>query len=132
MSCKSALYASNTSNQTLAVGDTINFGSAVRRFGCNCNISGGNVTLDGSGYYSVNTNITFTATAAGTAIITLYKDGAVIPGATSSLTVTADGIFAVNIPAIVRQMCACDSTITAIVTGVAVTVNNAAVTAGKL
>lgn len=131
MSCKSALYAANTNTQTLAVGDTLSFGTPVRRFGCNTNISGGNVTLNGAGYYSINTNINFTA-AAGTATITLYKDGAAIPGATVNRTTVANTEFQVNIPAIVRLTCCCESTITAVVTGVATVIENAAITVEKL
>lgn len=132
MSCKSALYAANTSAQSLTAGNTINFGNAVRRFGCNCNVAGGNATITGSGYYDIDADITFTAGGVGTAVITLYKDGAAISGATASVTTAADTTYAVSVPAIVRQICCCESTITAVITGVAATVLNAAIAVEKI
>lgn len=132
MSCKSALFAANTNDQTLAIGNVINFGSIVRRFGCNCNLSGGNATIQGSGYYDINTNFTFTASTAGTVIITLYKDGTQIPGAISTTTVVADSIYSINISAIVREACCCESTITAVLSGTTGTINNAAIILEKI
>lgn len=132
MSCKSAVYAANTSAQSLAAGDTINFGNVVRRFGCNCNVSGGNAIVNGSGYYDLDADVTFTAGGAGTAVITLYKDGAAISGATASVTTVAETTYAVSIPAIIRQVCCCESTITAVITGVAATVLNAAISVEKI
>lgn len=131
MSCKSALYGANTSAQTLAVGSTINFGTISRRYGSNIGLSGGNVTVMGSGYYDLDTNFTFLA-AAGTATITLYKDGVAIPGATASITTAANGTYNMSIPAIIRQVCCEESTITAVITGVAVTMNNAAIAIEKI
>lgn len=55
---KSVIYANNSSTQTtVATGSIINFGSIVRRYGCNLNLSGGNVVIDGSGYYDVDVNV---------------------------------------------------------------------------
>lgn len=123
---RSALYSANTLSQTLAVGDNISFGNIVRRFGNNINMSGGNVSLQGAGYYDIDTEFTFTAGAAGTAVITLYKDGTAIPGAVASFTAAADSVYTVSIPALVRTFCCTQSTITAVLTGVAGTVNNSA------
>lgn len=128
---KSVLYASNTSSQTLSTGDVINFGSIVRKYGCNCNLSGGNVIVSGTGYYNIDTIFTLTASAAGNAVITLYKDGVAIPGGIATFTMTAGDLCAVSIPAMIRQSCCCDSTITAVLTGIAGTMNNAAIIVEK-
>lgn len=128
---KSVLYASNTSNQTLSTGDVINFGSIVRKYGCNCNLSGGNVVVSGTGYYNMDTIFTLTASAAGNAIITLYKDGVAIPGGIATFTMAAGDLCAVSIPAMIRQHCCCDATITAVLTGIAGTMNNAAIVVEK-
>lgn len=131
MSCKSAIYAANTNGQTLAVGSTINFGTISRRYGNNLNLSGGNVILLGAGYYDIDTNFTFLA-AAGTATITLYRDGVAIPGATASITTAANGTYSISIPAIIREFCCKEAVITAVITGVAVTMNNAAIAVEKI
>lgn len=128
---KSVLYASNTSNQTLTVGDVINFGSIVRKYGCNCNLSGGNVIVSGTGYYNIDTIFTLTASAAGTAVITLFKDGVAIPGGVATFTMAEGDLCAVSIPTMIRQNCCCDATIRAVLTGVAVTMNNAAIIVEK-
>lgn len=128
---KSVLYSANTNSQTVAINGIINFGTIIRRYGCNCNLSGGNAVISGTGYYNIDTAFTFTASDAGTAVITLFNDGVAIPGATVSFTTAANSIYAVSIPAIIRQMCCCNSTITAIVTGVAGTVNNASILVSK-
>lgn len=129
---KSALYLANTLSQTLTVGDNISFGNIVRRFGNNINMSGGNVSLQGAGYYDIDTAFTFTAGAAGTAVIALYKDGTAIPGAIASFTTAADSVYTVSIPALVRTFCCTQSNITAVLTGVAGTVNNSAVKVVKV
>lgn len=128
MSCKAALYAANANTQTVTAAETtINFGSIVRRYGRCVNLSGGNAVIEEAGYYDVDTNITFTATAAGTVVVYLYKDGVRIPGANASATVAAGSVYTLGIPAIVRNTCNCESTITARIVGVAGAVNNAAI-----
>lgn len=129
---KSLLYAVNNLEQTVAAGGNISFGSPVRRFGCNCNISNGTPYIVGAGYYLIDSNFTFEAGAAGTAVLTLYKDGEAIPGANATLTVAADSVYSVSIPAVIRQFCATDASITAVLSGVAGTVTNAAVIVTKL
>lgn len=129
---RSALYSANILSQTLAVGDNISFGNIVRRFGNNINMSGGNVSLQGAGYYDIDTEFTFTAGVAGTAVITLYKDGTAIPGAVASFTAAADSVYTASIPALVRTFCCTQSTITAVLTGVAGTVNNSSVKVVKV
>lgn len=124
--CRSAIYAVNTAEQDIALGGVINFGSAVRRFGTNCNIAGGNVVIEGAGYYDIIASFTIEA-AAGTTTISLYKDGLPIPGATATLTTVADTTYAMTIPAIVRNQCCIESVITAVVSGTAQTVSNATI-----
>lgn len=126
---KSILYAVNPNDQTVAVGSIVNFGNLVRRYGCDCNISGGNAVVKSTGFYNIDTNMDFTASASGTVTITLYQDGVAIPGAFSTRTVVADAQYQITIPAVVRARCCfCNnSTITAVVSGQTVEVNNAAI-----
>lgn len=123
----SLIYAANTNPQaTLATGTTINFGTAIRKCGCKVGISGGNVYVDGPGYYDVDTNVTFIATEVGTATMTLYKDGVAIPGAIQTVTTTAGGASIFSIPTIIRQACCCETPITAEIVG-AGSITNAAI-----
>ena len=133
MSCKSCLYAANTNTQAVAVNGVISFGNVVRRFGNNVGISGGNVIMNGAGYYDIDTNITFADTAAGTATIQLYANGTAIPGALAQITTgTANAVHSISIPAVVRNTCCADNIITAVVTGVAISVTNAAIVVEKI
>lgn len=134
---RSLAYAANTQEQVIGAGGVINFGNAIRRYGCNCNISGGNATVKGNGYYTLSAAVTLLATAAGTTVITLYKNGVAIPGATASATLIAGNVYQLNIPAAVTREtgcgcgCADASTITAVVSGTGFTATNVAVTVVK-
>ena len=74
-------------------------------------------------------------TAAGTTVITLYKNGVAIPGATASATLIAGNTYQLNIPAAVTREtgcgCADASTITAVVSGTGFTAANVGVTVVK-
>lgn len=131
---KSVLYASNSNAQNIAVttGTVINFGSVVRKYGYNTNISGGNAVVKGCGYYAIDTNVLFTDTVAGTVTIQLYNDGVAIPGAISTITVVAADVESFNIPAVIRMTCDCESTITAVISGTTGTISSASIRVIKL
>lgn len=129
---KSLIYAANNLSQTVAAGDNINFGSIVRRYGCNLNLSGGNVAVSGAGYYDVSVNISATPITAGLMTLKLYKNGVAIPGAEASFTVGADTIYPMSFSAVIRQTCAVDTAITAELSGVGADVTNAAIEVIKL
>ena len=128
----SLVYAANNVSQAfVAAGTVINFGTPVRRYGCNCSVSGGNLVTHGSGYYYIDTNISFTAGGQGTATVQLYKDGVAIPGAIATLTTASATAYSVSIPAVVRDKCCCDSTITAVISGVNGNVTSVAIVGAK-
>lgn len=126
---RSLVYAVNPNTQNVALGGIVNFGNLVRRFGCNCGISNGNLTVDGNGFYSVDSSITIEGTEAGTAIFTWYKDGAIVPGASATIVTTDGGVATVSMPtfAIRENGCCCNnsSTLTCVVTGVTVNITTA-------
>lgn len=131
---RSAIYTTNTSAPTVAVGEIIPVGNTARRYGCSIKQDGNAITLCGNGYYLVNVSATVTPAAAGTVSVTAQKDGVAIIGATGSETVAA-AATAVNIglTAIVRNACGCESSILSfVIDGVASVVNNLAVTVVKL
>lgn len=130
---KSILYASNTTSQvTTAAGSNLNFGAPVRRYGCDIGLSGGNVTVNNKGYYHVDTQVVFTSGGAGTVQVQLLKDGVAVPGATASFTAAENSIYAVGVPCVIRNVCCCESTLTATVSGVAGTVTSASAVVEKL
>lgn len=129
MSCKSAIFTVNSSGQTLAENGQVPFGSAVRRYGCNCMLDGGSISLLGSGYYDASVSLTVEPTAEGTITAQLYKDGVAIPGAIATATAAAAG-DAVTLPisCLVRNCgCNCNGTLSLMVTAEATLVNCAAV-----
>lgn len=130
---KSAIYTTNVSNPTVAVGGIVPIGSTTRRYGCNIRQDGNAITLCGQGYYLVNVSATVAPTAAGTVSLTAQKDGVAIIGATAAQTVAANGVANLNITAIVRNACACNGSILSLLLGgVEAVVNNLAVTVVKL
>ena len=138
------LYAANTTAQTLAVGATINMGSAIRRYGCvkgtstpYASVNGTTTTLSACGrcpaYFDVDANFVVTPTAAGTVTITALQDGVAIPGAVGTATVAADATT-VTIPIVfgVRlNTGVTSSNITFVLSGAASTVNSTAETVTK-
>lgn len=130
---KSAIYTTNVSNPTVAVGGIVPVGSTTRRYGCNIRQDGNAITLCGQGYYLVNVSATVAPTAAGTVSLTAQTDGVAIIGATAAQTVAANGVANLTITAIVRNSCGCDGSLLSLVLdGVASVVNNLAVTVEKL
>lgn len=134
MSCKSALYTANTGEQAVSVGGTINLGSIVRRFGKCVTLNGTGIIIMEQGYYDVDVSVTADPTAAGTVIVTLYKDGVAVPGATASATASAAGDpVNLSISALIRHCCAFSgTTLTLVLTGAAASVTNVAVTVERI
>ena len=128
------IYTVNSNIQSVLDGGQINLGTVVRRFGCNCELSGNGIVIEGVGYYKIDVAATVIPSAIGTATITAYKDGVEIPGATASAEVTAaDTAVAIPLDGVVRLMC-CDSasTITFVLSGVDADVVNFPVTIQKV
>lgn len=130
--CNAAIYAANTNVQELAVGDVVNFGQIVRRFGPNLMLSGGNVVIEGKGYYDVDVNINLEGTVAGDVTLSLYRDGVRVPGATATVTTAVGSMYSVTIPCIVRETCCCESEITVVISENAATVNSASILVEKI
>lgn len=129
--CKSAIYATNTGAQSVVAGGQIDFGRIIRRFGQNFTLSGGNVVIDGSGYYDVIVNVAFEAVTAGELNVAIYSDGVQIPGAIVTVPGTADIVYPETIPALIRIKC-CHEAIITVVPSEAITVTNAAIVVKKI
>ena len=133
------LYSVNTTTQTLAIGDTMNVGTAVRRFGCvrgtttpMINTNGTSTTVSSCGrcpvYFNFNVDIVVAPTEAGTVTVTAYQDGNAITGAVASATTTATAQI-VTLPltfGVRLNTGTTSSNITYVLTGAASSVTNVA------
>ena len=129
MSCKSALYAVNSTSQLNAANAQVPFGSVVRRYGNNCQLDGGSIIVSGSGYYDVDISLSTAPTTEGEITAQLYKDGVAVPGATATATAAAAGdVVNLKITCLVRNcgQC-CDGTLALFVTASHTPVNLATV-----
>lgn len=125
------LYSVNAMPQILNAGQTINLGMPIRRYGKNLQISGGNVAVNGEGYYPMIVNITGVAAAAGVVGVQLYENGVEIPGAISSTTVAANDTFSLTVPTAIKIKCCEEKIITAGLLTVGATISNASVLSMK-
>jgi len=127
---RSLIQVVDPSAQTVAQDGIINLGSVLRRYGCNCRLSGNAVEISGEGYYEVNASVALAPTAEGEISVTLYKDGAAVPGAVAYATAAAAGdSVTVPITATIRQGCLCEgaSQLTLVLGEGAATVRNVSV-----
>lgn len=135
MSCKSNIYAVNTTSASVVANGTLPLSTTVRRYGCSANLSGNSISLSDAGYYLVIVNATFTAPVAGTVALTLQDDGVVVPGATASTTITTatTEVRSLSLAATVRVFCnSAPDALTIVNTGVAATFSNISIDVVKI
>lgn len=134
MSCKSAIFVVNTTTGTaLPVNSTYTPNTIIRRYGSAIQLAGNGISLTEGGYYDIAANVTVTAGAAGVVTAKLYRDGTPIPGATSSISAADGSSVTLPLNAIVRVTCPCNqANITVVMSGVATTSQNLAITAEKV
>lgn len=105
---RSLIQTTNQSSQTVAENSIISLGSVLRRFGCNCRLSGNAIEVEGEGYYKIDATVTAVPTAAGNVTVALYEDGVQIPSATATESVTAtDSPVTLPIVTTIRKGCCC-------------------------
>ena len=129
MSCKSAIYAVNTSTVAIPEGGNYQPNTIIRRFGQCCQMANNAIQLNGQGYYDVAVTATVSGTVAGNVTMTVYQDGAVVPGMNATQTIKAVGdTVTLGTSGIVRVYCGRNSsTLTVVIGGQAVTGSNLAV-----
>lgn len=129
MSCKSAIYAVNTSTATIPEGETYQPNTIIRRFGQCCQMANNAMELIGQGYYDIAVTATVIGTAVGNVTMAVYQDGEPVPGMNSSHTVKAIGdTVTLGTSGIVRLYCGKNiSTLTVVIGGQAVTGSNLAI-----
>lgn len=107
MSCSSAIYTKNDSEQVLLANAQIPFGSIIRRFGRYVDLVGSDIVIGdccsktGNGYYSVDCSVTLEPTAIGNVSAQLYVNGEEYASATQ-YSATAGNPVNLSFPAIVR------------------------------
>ena len=105
---KSLIQTVNQTSQTVEENGIISLGSVLRRYGCNCRLSGNAIELAGQGYYTVDVNVSVVPTAVGNVTVALYNNNVQVPSAIAYGTGEADSPITLPIQATIRQMC-CDS-----------------------
>lgn len=106
---KSLIQTANASSQNLTEGSVISLGRVIRRYGCNCNLNGNAIEVDGTGYYKVTATVTLAPTEVGNVTVSLYENGVAVPSAfaTGSVT-TANNPITIPIVTTIREGCCCD------------------------
>lgn len=118
---KAALFAVNTTQQTLTGGGSVDLGNPVHGFGQTCcqktiDVSGNNLILRGGGMYGVVMSATVTASAAGTVTLQAYQDGTVIGSPQAVNIAAANEVASVTVPIGPRVACNGSSIITLVAT----------------
>lgn len=133
---KAFIFISNNTAQTLTGGGAINPGAAQHGFGCTNGqktiaLNGNNISLNASGYYSVDIGSVVTNSDVGNVTLSLYQDGNLIASGSETIAAAAD-LANISFPAGV--LVRCSSVLTLVVTASAgnPTVNSVDVTVEKL
>ena len=131
---QSMIQTLNSTNQELVENSIIGLGTTINRYGCDCRQNGNGIEISGSNYFEITANIVVTPAAVGNVTVTVQKNGANIPGATATGSVsTADNTVTLPIDFIIRRYCCCNGadTITFVINNAA-TVNNIVTSVKKL
>ena len=88
---RSKIQTVNPTTQAVAVNGIISLGSVLRRYGCNCKLSGNAIEISGCGYYDVTAAVTVEPTAAGQTVVSLFENGNTVPSAYGEGTAAAAG-----------------------------------------
>ena len=115
---KAALFAINTTQQTLSGGGSVNLGNPVHGFGQTCcqkiiDVSGNNLTLRDGGMYGIIMNASVTASEAATVTLQAFQDGVAIGSAQSVNIAAANDAESVTVA--IGPRVACNSSIITLV-----------------
>lgn len=105
---KSLIQTTNQTSQAVQENGIISLGSVLRRFGCNCRLSGNAIEIVGQGYYAVDVEVSVTPTAAGAVTVALYDNNVQVPSAIAYGTADTDGTVTLSISTTIRQTCNCE------------------------
>ena len=88
---KSLIQTTNQTTQAVAVNGIISLGSVLRRYGCNCRLSGNAIEVEGEGYYKIDADVTVLPTVAGNVTVAVLENGVQIPSAISTGSTSVAG-----------------------------------------
>ncbi len=133
---KSAQTAYNNADQTFAAAGSqvAILGNLGMDTGCAITTQSGGFRVNARGMYRISYDVTYTATAAGTGIVQLYRDSVALPCAIAQDTVTAAGVKTAHVETVI-SLNSCPSVnpvISAQISGVAGVVNHVCASAVKL
>lgn len=107
---KSLIQTTNQNPTAIAENGILSLGSVLRRYGCNCRLSGNAVEVKGEGYYKVDAVVTIEPTDIGDVTVALYDNGVQVQGAIAYGTAgAASDPVTLPIVTTIRQGCCCDS-----------------------
>ena len=109
-------------------------GTPVVDSGCSLTLNTASIRVNKSGLYHLSADVTYTPTAAGVAIVQLYKDGVALPCAISQQTVVAGSVYTAHVETDLEIITCCVNRplITLDISGVDGSVNHTCVGAVKL
>lgn len=118
---KAALFAVNTTQQTLTGGGSVDLGNPVHGFGQTCcnktiDVSGNNLTLRDGGMYGIIMSATVTASAAATVTLQAFQDGVVIGSPQAVNIAAANDAASATLTIGPRVACGSNSIITLVAT----------------
>ena len=121
---KNSILTVNTNSGAVVLNTPIPLGNVQARTGC-ARLNGSSLMLP-RGKYLLDVSATFTAAATGDVAFQVYQNGAPIPGATASVTVSVAGtqVKFISIPTLVETYCRCNSNITVQASGNIPTLSN--------
>lgn len=133
---KSAQTAYNNADQTFAAegSQVAILGNLGTDTGCAITTQSGGFRVNARGLYRISYDVTYTATAAGTGIVQLYRDSVALPCAIAQDTVTAAGVNTAHVETVI-SLNSCPSVnpvISAQISGVAGVVNHVCASMVKL
>lgn len=105
---KSLIQTTNQTSQNVEENGIISLGSVLRRYGCNCRLSGNAIEVSGQGYYAVDVSVTVAPTAAGDVTVALFGNNVQIPSAIATVTAADGGTVTLPITTTIRQVCNCE------------------------
>lgn len=103
---RSLIQTASQSSAALDVGSVIPLGSVVRRYGCNCQLNGNSIEVNGEGYYKITGTVTLQPTEVGNVSVAVYENGVIVPGTTVTGSVSAiDNSVTLPIVGTIRESC---------------------------
>ena len=85
---KSLILTTNTSSAQVTPGNAVPLGNITRRFGCGYILGNNAIVITQPGYYNIDVLTTFTGTV-GNVVLDVQQNGATIPAATATETLSA-------------------------------------------